>query len=71
MALIPKGAAGDDDSEGEGEEEEEESEEAQMCWSALFSFFPLIWTVVAEFAAAIYEAVKCTPWKAELGVHSP
>jgi hypothetical protein len=29
-----------------------------MCWSAVFSFFPLIWTVVAEFAAAIYEAVS-------------
>ena len=45
--------------EGDGEEsDEEESEEAQMCWSVLFSYFPLLWTIAAEFASAAYEAVS-------------
>lgn len=52
----PGGVPGDED-DSEEEEEDEESEEAQMCWSALFSCFPLLWTIAAEFATAAYEAV--------------
>ena len=30
-----------------------------MCWSALFGFFPIIWTVLAEFSAVAFEAGIC------------
>ena len=50
------GAPGEEE-DSEEEEEDEESEEAQMCWSAVFSCFPLLWTIAAEFATAAYEAV--------------
>ena len=39
--------------------QDEESEDAQMCWSALFGFFPIIWTVLAEFSAVAFEAGIC------------
>eukprot|EP00325_Prymnesiales_sp_UTEX-LB-985_P025203 CAMPEP_0174732522 /NCGR_PEP_ID=MMETSP1094-20130205/59562_1 /TAXON_ID=156173 /ORGANISM="Chrysochromulina brevifilum, Strain UTEX LB 985" /LENGTH=321 /DNA_ID=CAMNT_0015935049 /DNA_START=134 /DNA_END=1095 /DNA_ORIENTATION=+ len=51
------GASGNqEDSDGGEEEGEEESEESQMCWSALFSCFPLIWTIASEFASEALEA---------------
>ena len=55
-------AAGDpQEGEGEEEEEEEETEEAQMCWSLVFSFGPLIWTIMTEFAAEAFESVCSGP----------
>ena len=56
MAVVPDPAIDDDESEGE---EEEESEEAQVCWSMVFTFLPLIWTIATEFAAEAAEAVRC------------
>ena len=55
LAEQKRAALVDEESDSE---EEEESEEAQMCWSVLFSYFPLLWTIAAEFASAAYEAVS-------------
>ena len=43
----------------EEESEEEESEEAQTLWSALFTFFPVLWAIFTEFAAVAFEAGIC------------
>ena len=53
------GAAVAAQEESSDEESEEESEEAQVCWSAIFSFLPLIWTIASEFAAEAMEAGIC------------
>ena len=58
------GAAGaqpfeEEEEEEEEGEEEEESEEAQVCWTAMFSFLPIILEVGAEFVGAALEAGIC------------
>ena len=48
-----------DDEDGEDESEaESESEEAQVCWSVVFAFLPVIIEVGMEFAGAAMDAVS-------------
>ena len=47
------------DEADESDESEEETEEAQVCWSAVFGFLPVICEVGAEFAGAAMEAGIC------------
>ena len=47
-----------EEDEDEGEEEEE-SEDAQMCWSIMFSCFPVLVEIVTEFAGAAMDAGIC------------
>lgn len=55
MARDPQA---DEDEGDESEESEEETEEAQMCWSFVFTFLPVIFEVAAEFAGAAMDAVS-------------
>mgnify|MGYP006158434721 CR=1 FL=1 len=59
-AAAAAGAGTLDTDEGSGEEsEDEESEEAQVCWSVVFAFLPVILEVGMEFAGAAMDAGIC------------
>ena len=62
----------DEDEGDEDEDEDEETEEAQMCWSAVFAFFPIIVEVcpaVARALAPLTRAAAAGPLHAAVGVH--
>lgn len=54
--LLAGAQIGSGEEDEQGEEEDEESEDTQVCWSVLFSCFPLIWTIGAEFATEAIES---------------
>ena len=62
VATTATAHVADEEEEGqelEGEEEEEEDDSADACFQMMISFGPLIYTIVAEFAGAAFEAGIC------------
>ena len=62
----------DEEEEEDEDEDEEESEEAQVCWSVVFTFLPVILEIVGEFAGEAFESVSsachtlCMPTRATI-----